>query len=1113
MDTPAESSRPLVRSGSGARSPWARGADWTVGVTAGALLLISLGGWLYHRSQLADLAADHLRLQVIGPAKLRPGLDNEYSVMTTSVAGTPVSAEVEFVVRSPDEKRLMDHKEKTDENGRLKVTIPADLEISGGVALEVAAGRDGWREKVATRLAIEPIRYASYLALDKPMYRPGESIHYRSLTLSRFRLAADRPMPVEFEILDPGGAPVAGLQAESVTQGGVACGRFSLPPGLAGGKYTLVARSLDGAFPDERRTFFVRRYRLPGLIATLKFTRSSYLPGDTAIASLSAQRVEGGAAAGADLQVAATLDGQVIHEEAAEVSSHGTFQIEFSLPTEFERGEGQLVVVVDDGGLRETITTRIPLQAGPIDVSFFPEGGELVAGLENRVYLTARDRRGTPVDVRGTVVDGQGRRVVDVATSYRGMGKFSIVPEPGEDYRLVLGDTAERRQVVRLPEVSTDRQLVLSTSLGVFQEGAPLEFNVRALEAGMPLVAAAWCRGLPVGRQAFITDQKKANPVTVPLDDEAGGVIRLTIYDYRAHPPEPVAERLFYRPPARRLQVRVEANRDGYSPGERIEVPLAVTDEEDAPLEATLAVRLVPEALRSLAEDRPPTMPTYFLLATELAGTEDLGDPEFYSGESREAAVALDLLLGTQGWRRFLESSLGELGEGARERARLERLAALGGAANPPAVFDNLVDLQQGYRESLAKYRANRTRASNTLTALSFFGGVGLVMLVAMLSLLNIASGARLWATAIVVATVCLVVGGILLDPGRWKSSPEGGVPFLPFDMAPATLPIAVEPPPNSAGDPGQRKTAQSGEGEDQATPGVVRSDAKGRTQAEFESPGPVGRLRVLVDGHAEGGRIGHGMGEVAVRAPFQLAARLPSEVSPGDRIDVPLAILNDTDDKLSAEIVVEHSGLVELGEDGQRQLELEPNGRTRCWFPITVVEQGGEGRLTFRATAGQLADEVTCPLEVVPPEVSESGQESGQGDVGACPVRLSTRLERNQVAWGQSVALTAELANATDASQPMTVAVLGLPAGLESRLDGLEALRRVGKIDYYETRPRQVICYWRTLAPNERIEWKLDLIAAVPGKFTGPAPRAFLHDAPDQKHGNEPLAVEITRD
>jgi len=209
----------------------------------------------------------------------------------------------------------------------------------------------------------------------------------------------------------------------------------------------------------------------------------------------------------------------------------------------------------------------------------------------------------------------------------------------------------------------------------------------------------------------------------------------------------------------------------------------------------------------------------------------------------------------------------------------------------------------------------------------------------------------------------------------------------------------------------------------------------------------------------------------------------------------------------------LEHGRLVALDEDGPKQLEVEPNGRTRGWFPMTVGEQGGEGGLTFRAAAGQLTDEVACPFEVVSPGRSAGGQATAQSDAAACPVRLSTRLDREQVAWGQTATLTAELSNASDANQPMSVAVLGLPAGLEPQLDGLEALRRVGKIDYYETRPRQVICYWRTLAPNERIAWKLDLIAAVPGKFTGPAPCAFLHGAPDQKHGNEPLVVEITRE
>jgi len=94
-----------------------------------------------------------------------------------------------------------------------------------------------------------------------------------------------------------------------------------------------------------------------------------------------------------------------------------------------------------------------------------------------------------------------------------------------------------------------------------------------------------------------------------------------------------------------------------------------------------------------------------------------------------------------------------------------------------------------------------------------------------------------------------------------------------------------------------------------------------------------------------------------------------------------------------------------------------------------------------------------------------------------------------------------------------MTVALLGLPAGLEPRPDQLDELKEKGTIDYYETRPREVICYWRSLAPKKEVELKLDLVAAVPGRYTGPASRAYLYYTSEQKRWADPLEVEITRD
>ena len=67
-----------------------------------------------------------------------------------------------------------------------------------------------------------------------------------------------------------------------------------------------------------------------------------------------------------------------------------------------------------------------------------------------------------------------------------------------------------------------------------------MEFNIRAAKAGLPLVVAAYCRGVQVGQQPLVTKTSGGggNPVAIPLDDAVGGVIRLTVYDYSASPAE-----------------------------------------------------------------------------------------------------------------------------------------------------------------------------------------------------------------------------------------------------------------------------------------------------------------------------------------------------------------------------------------------------------------------------------------------------------------------------------------------------------------------------------------------------------------------------------------------
>jgi hypothetical protein len=141
------------------------------------------------------------------------------------------------------------------------------------------------------------------------------------------------------------------------------------------------------------------------------------------------------------------------------------------------------------------------------------------------------------------------------------------------------------------------------------------------------------------------------------------------------------------------------------------------------------------------------------------------------------------------------------------------------------------------------------------------------------------------------------------------------------------------------------------------------------------------------------------------------------------------------------------------------------------------------------------------------------------------CAVRLSTKLDKTQVKEGDGVRLTATLENLGGAGkgQPMTIAIIGLPAGLKvpedmKQLKDLALLRRTGPngefesgpISFFEIRGRELVLYWRDLKPEAKIEVSVDLIAEIPGEYRGPASRAYLYYNAERKCWVEPLAVVI---
>ena len=126
------------------------------------------------------------------------------------------------------------------------------------------------------------------------------------------------------------------------------------------------------------------------------------------------------------------------------------------------------------------------------------------------------------------------------------------------------------------------------------------------------------------------------------------------------------------------------------------------------------------------------------------------------------------------------------------------------------------------------------------------------------------------------------------------------------------------------------------------------------------------------------------------------------------------------------------------------------------------------------------------------------------------CRIGLSVAIVRAELTEGEAAEVNVSVTNKSSTAAPMTVAIIGLPGGLEPRHEQLKELVKKGTLDFYEVRGNEVVLYWRGLKAAESIDAPISVIAAAPGSYTGTASRAYLYYSDEHKQWAGGLKVKI---
>jgi TonB-dependent SusC/RagA subfamily outer membrane receptor len=265
--------------------------------------------------------------------------------------------------------------------------------------------------------------------------------------------------------------------------------------------------------------------------------------------------------------------------------------------------------------------------------------------LESRVGFKAVNDLGLGLDIEGKILDNKKKIISTISSQHLGMGAFSFVPEKGKkyhaevlvangkDYRFNLPEAQESGYVLRVLE-NRDRQLKL---------------NIASTDPDAMVMIACHMRGNVIHReQVKLVNGEKT--LDIPLKDAPSGILHLTLFDKQR---EPRCERLIYVRSDDLLRIAVLRQKSEFKPREKVDISLVVMDQQSQPVAGNFSLAVSDRDLANNAADFQSGIITNLLLSSDLAGR--IEKPEYYFDESnQDADEALDYLLMTQGWRRFV---------------------------------------------------------------------------------------------------------------------------------------------------------------------------------------------------------------------------------------------------------------------------------------------------------------------------------------------------------------------------------------------------------------------------------------------------------------------------
>ncbi len=274
------------------------------------------------------------------------------------------------------------------------------------------------------------------------------------------------------------------------------------------------------------------------------------------------------------------------------------------------------------------------------EVQFFPESGSLVAGGIQTVGFKALGVDGLAEDVKGTIFNQRDEEQTSFVSSHRGMGKAVFMVQPGDRYYARVTNAAMVEKRIDLPGVEES-----GIQLAITSNRNRINFAIRN-QTTLPIDSLrllVHLRGEVVLHASLSKYEGQLPETFLPA-----GVASFSVIDASNRV---WCERLFFSRNFIEPRLSMTSDKAIYQQREPVELRFLIQKADSTPLPGSFSVS-VTDAFHVQRDTLNDDIRSYLLLSSDLRGYIE-APQEYFSDNSLQTREKTDLLMLTQGWRRF----------------------------------------------------------------------------------------------------------------------------------------------------------------------------------------------------------------------------------------------------------------------------------------------------------------------------------------------------------------------------------------------------------------------------------------------------------------------------